>query len=573
MHIGLRHKIMGVSFIIFLIASLVISLVITEGFKVVNQQMLIQNLVHQSDLCVISIRQNLLDLEDSAKQESEFSARSMQFATRLTDETGLRVILFSPTRKLLADSGPGGPIPSDIELSTVLQGNRAYVYRSEITGRSLYFSFPVIVGKRIIGSVTLVYPLVEMDRMYGNIRSLVLVALCSGAVIILMVGTLLSIGITRPILRLKETAVRMAEGDFTGEPLSNTHDEVGALSAAFHIMAREIQNKIADIDAERLKLNAVLESMGEGVVALDAAGKLLTMNTKARTLASEKLQASMQDVFEKIQEQQTRIVVEVTVEDKNILLCGTPLKTSEGTGAVVILNDITELRLLQEKQQQFVASVSHELRTPLTTVVGYIDLLKEHGQQKEIFDTAVHHLEDASERLLRLINDLIDLSCLARYEFEIHPKSVDMEQLLQEIIAQMSLKAQKFNIRIHPSLSHSPPILADASRMQQALVNLLDNAIKYSPGGDIYVTLSQEGAHLIIQIRDTGCGIPSQDLERIFEPFYRVDKARTRTMGGNGLGLSITKEIIEKHKGQIQLESVEGSGTTVTLRLPARSVS
>jgi two-component system phosphate regulon sensor histidine kinase PhoR len=235
---------------------------------------------------------------------------------------------------------------------------------------------------------------------------------------------------------------------------------------------------------------------------------------------------------------------------------------------VLVLNDMTELRLLQEKQRQFVTNVSHELKTPLTTIMGYIDLLAEKGGDREVFEKSVKYLSDASDRLTRLVNDLIDLSSISKFEFEIEPRSTDLSALVRDITGQMSLKAQKFGIKISTDLPATPEILVDPVRIKQAMVNILDNAIKYSPGGTISVSIKEDTESIIITVRDSGCGIPEDMLEKVFEPFYRVDKARSRNMGGNGLGLVITKEIIEKHMGKVNIESRVGKGTTVRLILP-----
>jgi signal transduction histidine kinase len=257
------------------------------------------------------------------------------------------------------------------------------------------------------------------------------------------------------------------------------------------------------------------------------------------------------------------------MNEKYLLVCATPLSLDNSkTGVVLILNDVTELRLLQEKQRQFVTNVSHELKTPLTTILGYIDLLKTRRNDRDILEMSVNYLEGAAERLHRLVDDLIDLSCLSRYEFEIETRSVDIKNLVSDIVGQMSLKAQKYDIKINTHLPELGEIMADPTRIKQAVVNILDNAIKYSQKGNVEVVLSGDEEVVSLVIQDTGCGIPSDILQKIFEPFYRVDKARSREMGGNGLGLSITKEIIEKHGGKITIESNVGEGTKVSIILP-----
>jgi len=231
-------------------------------------------------------------------------------------------------------------------------------------------------------------------------------------------------------------------------------------------------------------------------------------------------------------------------------------------------NRISIINAEKEKQKQFVTNVSHELKTPLTTILGYVDLLSTKGHEKDVLDTSVHYLQSAGERLSVLINDLIDLSSLSRYEFEIKPEITDVTELLRDIIGQMSPKAGKFNIKMHSDLPASLKALIDPTRIKQAVVNILDNSIKYSSGDSINILLYENQDMLYIEIKDNGCGMPEDLLEKIFEPFYRIDKARTRSLGGNGLGLAITREIVEKHNGEVKIESKVGEGTKVVIVLP-----
>ncbi|MCX7905028.1 MAG: cell wall metabolism sensor histidine kinase WalK, partial [Caloramator sp.] len=187
------------------------------------------------------------------------------------------------------------------------------------------------------------------------------------------------------------------------------------------------------------------------MVAFNHQGEIIAINQRARSIICEQavLENEIDSLTRKVSTQNSRTVTEINSNTRNLLVCATPLMLDGEGGAVLILNDITELRLLQEKQRLFVTNVSHELKTPLTTIMGYIDLLKTKGTDREVFNTSVHYLEGASERLLRLVDDLIDLSCLSKFEFEIEPRSTDLSGLIKDIVGQMSLKAQKFNIQIH----------------------------------------------------------------------------------------------------------------------------
>lgn len=569
--LGLRQKIVLMNLTVLLVTFAVISLVVVQRVSVLNTDMLVENLKHQAEISVLSIRQSLLSGGTTGGYEKEFQARSRDFARKLFQEASVgRVLIYSTEKRLLADSEDGTPPSNSFgELDEVLKGNRAYVIRESQGARQLYFTFPVMLDDTVLGEIVLIQSMSVVDRNTHSIRVLLFAAFSAGSLIVLIAGILLSYRITRPILLLKDSAVEIAGGRYTGKITVQSRDEVGELAASFNSMAAEIEKRITMIGFEKSKLDAVLESMGEGVVALDLQHQVLAVNNRARVLMTDSIVAETDAIAGRVQQSGAKTVKEIKVQDHYILLCATPLLLNgKPAGTVIILSDVTELRLLQEKQRQFVTNVSHELKTPLTTILGYIELLKTKGTSREIFDTAVHYLEDAGERLLRLVTDLIDLSCLSRFEFEIEPKSTDISVLVREIIGQMSLKASKFNIRLTSHIPETRDILLDPARIKQAVVNLIDNAIKYSPEGEIQIALAQTDEHTKLVIADNGCGIPQDMLEKVFEPFYRVDKARARNHGGNGLGLAITREIIEKHGGAIQLESLAGQGTKVTVLLP-----
>ncbi|MCX7711995.1 MAG: cell wall metabolism sensor histidine kinase WalK [Clostridia bacterium] len=569
MKLSLRHKIIAVNLTVLLLTFAVISFIVIDRLSAVNTNMLVENLKYQADLSVISVRQSLLSGGDPANVENAFTSRGKEFATKLANEYRIRVAVFSSARQKIADSDPSETaIPQYKELDEVFKGNRAYAIRTAEGSRYLYFSFPVVYQK-VIGAVMFIYPLKEIDNMTRNIQVYLLISFLLGLVVIVAVALYLSVKITKPITILRESALKIAAGKFQEKIAITSSDETGELARAFNQMSNEIENRMTLLTLEKSKLNSVLESMGEGVVALDGKNEILLINHVAKSILHLGIDSKIIKLADKVRQQQSRVILEIDNGDRNILICATPLKQElQNDGVVLILNDVTELRLLQEKQKQFVTNVSHELKTPLTTILGYVDLLKEKGDHKEIFTTSLHHLQSASDRLLRLVNDLIDLSMLKKSEFEIEPRSTDFTELVRDIVGQMSLKAQKFNIELDIRLPDTGEINIDPVRIKQAVVNVLDNAIKYSQGGKISVVLTEYTHQISLVISDTGCGIPRNLLENIFEPFYRVDKARSRDLGGNGLGLAITKEIIEKHGGTIHIESKEGQGTSVEMTLP-----
>ncbi|HEY9061189.1 MAG TPA: ATP-binding protein [Pseudobacteroides sp.] len=574
MRLGLRYKILFTNVIVLFLTFLIVALVLIEGVDRVNREMLINSLINQSEISVRTVKQSLLMDSGTDNAEREFNLRAGDFASRLSKESGIRVMIYSSQKKLLADSDNSDKKVTylqELEEAYRNGGNRAYNQR-EIDGETkLFFAFPVMHSGKIIGGLVFINSLSDIEKNKRNISILVLIAFLAGTVIILVVSIFLSGTITKPLKVLNRSALKISKGDYSSKINTQARDELGVLANTFNLMMDEVANKINSIDFEKAKLGAVLESMGEGVVAYNGTNEIIADNAIARSLIAEEGNYWVEGIVEKIRKSLQRQVVEINTESRNLLVCATLLNHDElKNGVVLIINDITELRSLQEKQKNFITNVSHELKTPLTTILGYVDLLKEKGEDKRIFETSVGYLESSAERLKRLVDDLIDLSSLKKFEFEIEKRSIDITGLVKDTVGQMALKAKKFGIGIKTDLPHLGEIMADPVRIKQAIVNVLDNAIKYSQKSEINVRLLECGSNVRLDIEDNGCGIPKDLMEKIFEPFYRVDKARTREIGGNGLGLSITKEIVEKHDGKIVVNSIEGVGTKVSIILPKK---
>jgi signal transduction histidine kinase len=572
--IGLRYKILFTNVIVLFLTFFIVALVLIEGVDRANREMLINSLINQSEISVRTIKQSLLMDSNTENAEREFSLRAGDFASRLSKESGIRVIIYSSQKKLLADSENSQEKVTrltELEEAFKNNGNRAYSQR-EIDGqKKLFFAFPIMYSGKIIGGVVFINSLSDIEKNKRNISILVLIAFLAGTVIILIVSIILSGTITKPLKVLNRSAIKISKGDYFGKIDIKTGDEVGVLANTFNLMMDEVANKINSIDFEKAKLGAILESMGEGVVAYNGTNEVLADNAISRSLIKEEAEDWIFGIVEKVRKGRQRLVVEKSINNKNLLICATLLNHEElKNGVVLIINDITELRNLQEKQKNFITNVSHELKTPLTTILGYVDLLKEQGQDRRIFETSIEYLESSAERLKRLVDDLIDLSSLKRFEFEIEKRSIDITGLIKDTVGQMALKAKKFNIEIETDLPYLGEIMADPIRVKQAIVNVLDNAIKYSQKGKIKVKLVEEEMRILLDIEDKGCGIPKDLMDKIFEPFYRVDKARSREIGGNGLGLSITREIVEKHGGEIIISSIETVGTKVSITLPKK---
>ncbi|WP_066634841.1 two-component system histidine kinase PnpS [Desulfolucanica intricata] len=399
--------------------------------------------------------------------------------------------------------------------------------------------------------------------------------------------------VIRPLKKMNEVTQDMARGNFDKEIIIQNQDEIGELAANINYMAHQLKTMISDITAEKNRAQAILDSMADGVIAVNQYGQVLLINPAVEEIFAVDRQACQgKKILEIIRNYELEQLLmqalqknEPMVRELRILTPGeprtfrvhlTPLKTSdsEAEGVVAVLRDITERRKLENMRTEFVANVSHELRTPLTSIRGFLETLLDGAMEEpEIARRFLEHMSEEAERLTRLIDDLLNLSKIEDRQAVPNFQSQEMAEIIHRVAPVYEPRAREkgltFMVNLSPNL---PPVIGDADMLTQVLTNLIDNAIKYTPaGGKIEIIARAGEREVMVSVKDTGIGIPTDSLARIFERFYRVDKARSREMGGTGLGLSIVKHIIEKHGGSLGVTSTVGKGSTFTFTLPVRS--
>ncbi|MBF0595246.1 MAG: HAMP domain-containing protein [Candidatus Omnitrophica bacterium] len=441
---------------------------------------------------------------------------------------------------------------------------------------------------KVLGILRFAMPLSDVELFENGLDRVVLFGFFLVFVMSLGFTYLMSVILSRPLREMATVAKAMAEGDFSRTPSIRSKDEVGELAGAITHMSQQIRSRIEDIEEEKAKLDAVLASMFEGIMVVDDKGVVQLMNPSLRKIffidappegrrAVEIVRNSVvTEMAEKLLKGSERFVSrEVFVgfpEEKMLKANGVAIRAHDKLeGAVFVFHDITELRRLEKVRQDFVANVSHELRTPVASIKGYAETLLQGAMDdkaalKEFLDTIYQN----SDRLVNLINDLLDLARIQSGKLSIVPAVVEVEPVIRRCLGvlEKTVEAKRLvvNVRIPPEAAR---VLADESRFSQVVLNLLDNAVKYTlEGGVITVGAVVLDSKVRIDVTDTGIGIPEEDLPRIFERFYRVDKARSRDQGGTGLGLSIVKHIVIAHGGEVLVSSVLGQGTTFSFTLP-----
>jgi two-component system phosphate regulon sensor histidine kinase PhoR len=454
----------------------------------------------------------------------------------------------------------------------------------------MYVAVPL---KRNTRTVALVRAAIEVDSVDMGIAAIQIKMAFFGLVIAgfaTLLSLLVSHRIRRPIEEIRRGAERFAGGDFQQLLPVSRIKEIGDLSETLNTMAQELQKTLSKITEQRNELGAVLSSMAEGVLAMDMEERILGMNHAASVIFEcDPRQVQGRIIQEVIRHPELQSLVtealagEGAVERDVVLYLkeervlnghATILRDGEGTrvGVLVVLNDITRLRKLENIRKDFVANVSHEIRTPITAIKGFVETLRDGAMQSP--QDAERFLGIIQNHVLRLESLVEDLLSLSRIEEETEKEAILLEEkplreVLEGALQLCQVKAEPKQIRMELSCSDDVVARINASLLEQAVVNLLDNAVKYSePGKRIWVQTDATPQETLIRVRDEGCGIEKQHLERLFERFYRVDKARSRKLGGTGLGLAIVKHIMEAHGGRVSVESQAGRGSTFTLHLP-----
>ncbi len=455
----------------------------------------------------------------------------------------------------------------------------------------MYVALPVVENDQIVGCVRAALPIKDLTKtlesaFYPVINSGLVIALVAA-----MISLWLSRRISRPLEEMKRGAERFACGELEGRLPVYKGEEMGGLAEAMNQMAAQLDDRIRTVVRQRNEQEAVLASMIEGVLAVDNEERILRVNQSAAELLNidtavaigRRIQEvirkpDLQNFVSQALQSQERIEEDITlvIRGSEIFLQahGTPLRDSSGKdiGALVVLNDMTRLQRLENIRRDFVANVSHELKTPITAIKGSVETLLGGAVNEE--ESAQRFLEiiaRQSNRLNAIIEDLLALSRIEQGEEQegIELRRTRLRPVFSNTLQACQIKAHDKQITLEMNCPDEIEININAPLLEQALVNLVDNAIKYSPEkGHVHFSAHREHSAIVIKVQDWGSGISQEHLPRLFERFYRVDKARSRKLGGTGLGLAIVKHIVQAHNGQIAVESSPGKGSTFTIQLP-----
>jgi len=440
--------------------------------------------------------------------------------------------------------------------------------------------------------IGVIYYEASLEGVYGQVQNINEIFF-KGSVLAMVVSAILGIlvarTITKPIKEMRRQAQTMARGDFSQKVNVYSTDEIGQLAVTFNDMNDRLKLSYARIEREQRKLSSVVENMSDGVIATDSSGAVTLINDAAGHLIGQNPDDMMGELILDVLHLDEKIVDVTELKDSGSMIIdfseddyiyllranfSTVMNEDEQiTGFITVISDVTEQEQLERERREFVSNVSHELRTPLTTMRSYVETLTEGAwQDKEIAPKFLEVTQNETDRMIRMVNDLLQLSRMDQKDYSLQRERVEFVHFFDAIIDrfEMNLPEQITFLREVPKESFS--VWIDKDKMTQVLDNIISNAIKYSPeGGKITFKVTRRNHQMLVSIADEGMGIPYDRLDKIFERFYRADKARTRKLGGTGLGLAITKELVEAHHGTIWARSREGKGTTIFFSLPLMS--
>ena len=462
-------------------------------------------------------------------------------------------------------------------------------YSTTLETNMMYVAIPVLDGSQPVGVVRTAIPVTAIDEALGQIYGKIVLGGLIVALLAALISLIISRRITRPLEALKQGAQRFAEGDL-GSPLPpSDSEEIGALADAMNAMAIQLDDRIRRTEQQKNQEAAVLRSLSESLFAVDADERLIRVNAAATRLFdiddTESLGKPLHEVIRnhdliqlvgQVLQSEHAVEGEITIdtpEERYLQVHGTVLRGANGSrfGALLVLNDVTRLRRLERVRRDFVANVSHELRTPITTIKGFVETLQggalaNRNDAERFLDIIANH----TERLNAIIEDLLALSWLEQDTDEkIVRESSKLEPVVARAVEACATGARVRDITLVVQDPDGVTATVNPPLIERAVVNLIDNAIKYSdPGSKVEIALKRDPAGCRIRVVDRGAGIEKRHLPRIFERFYRTDKARSRSQGGTGLGLAIVKHIALLHSGGVSVESRLGEGSTFTIRIP-----
>jgi two-component system phosphate regulon sensor histidine kinase PhoR len=457
-------------------------------------------------------------------------------------------------------------------------------YSTTLGKQMMYVAVPITGEDGILGIARIALPLTQVESAVNSIIIIIIAAIAITAVLVILAAWFVTRMTTRPIRELTRAAQKIASGEFGHRLSVGTRDESGQLAHAFNEMSEKLREMLATVSEDKARLTGILDNMADGVLLTNAEANIVLTNTAARNLLNiEADNTEGRPLIEVVREFEFNELLSTCLEtgreqiaqfesslsNRFLRVIAIPFSNDRPGGALLLIQDLTEVRSLQTMRREMVGNISHEFRTPLAAIKAMVETLRDVAvDDREAARDFLSRIEVEVDRMTQLVAELTELSRIETGKAELELEPMDISGLVEEAVAQLRPQAERQKLALETSLASGlPSVTVDKERVRQVMVNLIHNAIKFNrPGGNIRITTKSSGEAVSIEVTDTGIGIAREDLPHIFERFYKGDKSRAGQ--GSGIGLAIAKHVVESHGGNIQVESEEGKGTTFTINLP-----
>ncbi|MEH7883412.1 cell wall metabolism sensor histidine kinase WalK [Bacillus sp. JJ1609] len=545
------------------------------------------------DLLVYDIQEELLKERGKEDPTKEEAIKEILKDYKTSDISEIRVIDGGSFKILgtssLTNQGLVGQRTTDLKIkrSIVFEEDEDVIQMDNKSGKRVWvLSTPIMHNNEAIGAVYLVARVENIFTQMKDINKILATGTAIALLFTAILGVLLAQTITRPISDMRKQALAMTRGNFSRKVKVYGYDEIGQLAITFNNLTKKLQEAQATTEGEKRKLSSVISYMTDGVLSTDRKGRIILINEPAAQMLGVSRETVLSQpivsvlgldenyTFEDLLQEKDSIVLDYSTKSKPFILRAnfSIIQKESGfvNGLIAVLYDITEQEKIDLERREFVANVSHELRTPLTTMRSYLDALAEGAwKDEEIAPNFLDITQTETERMIRLVNDLLQLSKMDSVDYRLSREWVNFPVFFNRIIDRFEMTKNQNVTFVREIPEDAMFVEVDEDKITQVLYNIISNAMKYSPeGGTITFRTKEMEDKITISISDEGVGIPKDNLDKIFDRFYRVDKARTRKLGGTGLGLAIAKEMVNAHGGRIWANSVEGKGTTIFFTLP-----
>ncbi|MDC0085547.1 ATP-binding protein [Oceanospirillaceae bacterium] len=572
--------------LVILFSMLIVGLMVQRQIEQASLKDIRNNLSSQAFI----LQQSFADMDTQSQNEIQ------QMVQQIGDRIATRVTLLTRDGVVMADSEfRFDEMDNHLSRPEIISATQSRVgessrFSTTLQKPMLYVALKAMDSHSNLGFIRTALSTERIDEEFNYLRKVIIIAASLTTLIALFIGYWLAMSFARPLRQMTIIANDYAQGHYQLRIPSDRRDEIGALARSLNKMADISARRFNIIKTERDQLSTILKSMNEGVITVNDKGLITHVNRAAcrilRTSGERCLGQSLQDIDASnnlnqafIQCQQEQVSVERSIQldgytfARHYRLHVTLLKHSDQADAILVLQDTTDVQRMDKMRADFVANASHELKTPITAIRGFAEtLIEDEAIERQTQQRFIRKIHGQSIRLSDLVSELLALSRLESNDAAFNTQ-VDLQQIVQRVCDNLQAVAQGHQVILDLDTEGQPIILlGDENALSQMVTNLVDNAIKYTPAmGHVHVVIEVDASTALLSIKDDGIGIDEANQERIFERFYRVDKARSQSLGGTGLGLAIVKHIVQSHKGSLKLKSKLNQGSTFVIKIPLAS--